>query len=78
MAVYKDTIQKWDPPNENVPVIDSDRDRILNNIRNAFRQGFEIDVTKAERGQSRVLTQKADQYIHPKHQKIFRIGEWRH
>ena len=44
-SVYKDTIQKWDPPHENVPVADSDRDRILNNIRDAFRsQGFEIDV----------------------------------
>lgn len=45
MAVYKDTIQNWDPPYDNVPVTDSDRDRILNNIRDAFRsQGFEIDV----------------------------------
>ncbi len=45
MAVYKDTIQKWDPPYDKVPVTDSDRDRILNNIREAFRsQGFEIDV----------------------------------
>jgi hypothetical protein len=45
MAVYKDTIRKWDPPYGNVPVTDSDRDRILNNIRDAFRsQGFEIDV----------------------------------
>jgi hypothetical protein len=45
MAVYKDTIQKWDPPHENISVTDSDRDRILNNIRDAFRsQGFEIDV----------------------------------
>jgi hypothetical protein len=45
MAVYKDTIQKWDPPYGKVPITDSDRDRIFNNIRNAFRsQGFEIDV----------------------------------
>ena len=45
MAVYKDTIQKWDPPYDNLPVTDADRDRILNNIRAAFRsQGFEIDV----------------------------------
>ena len=45
MAVYKDTIRKWDSPNDSVPVTDSDRDRILNNIREAFRfQGFEIDV----------------------------------
>ena len=45
IAVYKDTIQRWDPPYENVPVTSSDRDRILNNIPDAFRsQGFEIDV----------------------------------
>ena len=45
MAVYKDTIQKWDPPYDNLPVTDADRDRILNNIRAAFRSpGFEIDV----------------------------------
>jgi hypothetical protein len=45
MAVYKDTVQKWDPPYEDVLVTDSHRDRILNNIREAFRsQGFGIDV----------------------------------
>ena len=45
MAVYKDTIQKWDPPCDNVPVTDLDRERILNNIADAFRsQGFGIDV----------------------------------
>jgi len=45
MAVYKNTMQKWDPPYDNVLITDLDRDRILNNIRNAFRsQGFEIDV----------------------------------
>ena len=27
MAVYKDTIRKWDSPNDSVPVTDSDRDR---------------------------------------------------
>lgn len=45
MAVYKDTIQKWEPPDDKIPITDSDRDRILNNIRDAFRsQGFDIDV----------------------------------
>lgn len=44
MAVYKDTIQKWDSPYDKA-VTDSDRDRILKNITDAFRsQGFEIDV----------------------------------
>ena len=37
MAVYKDTIRKWDSPYHNAPVTDSERDRILNNIRDAFR-----------------------------------------
>ena len=45
MAVYKDTMQKWDPPYDSFPVTDSDRDRVLKNITDAFRsQGFEIDV----------------------------------
>jgi len=45
MAVYKDTIQKWDVPDEEVSLTGPDRDRILNNIREAFRfQGFEIDI----------------------------------
>lgn len=45
MGVYKDTIEKWDSPHEDVPVTDSDRERILENIRRAFRfQGFEIVV----------------------------------
>ena len=45
MAVYKDTIEKWNSPHETLPVTDSDRDRIIKNIRDAFRfQGFEIDV----------------------------------
>jgi len=36
---------KMDPPHDNVPVTDSDRGRILNNIREAFSsQDFEIDV----------------------------------
>ena len=45
MALYKDTIQKRDPPYDSVPVTDSDRDRILKNIRHALRsQGFETNV----------------------------------
>jgi hypothetical protein len=45
MGVYKDAIRKWDSPYDNVPVTDSDRGRILNNIRDAFRsQRFDIDV----------------------------------
>jgi hypothetical protein len=45
MAIYKDSIEKWDSPHEHVLVMSSDRSRIVENIRNAFRfQGFEIDV----------------------------------
>ena len=45
MALYKDTIEKWDSPHEDVAMTDSDRARILNNIRDAFRfQGFDITV----------------------------------
>ena len=45
MGVFKSRIQRWDPPHENVAVTDSERDRIVENIRRAFRfQGFEIDV----------------------------------
>src|SRR5690242_1515889 len=56
MAVYKDTIQKWDPPYENVLITDSDRDRILNNIRDAFRS--EVEGAKASErmnGEKRTL-----------------------
>ncbi len=45
MGVYKTSIEKWDSPHEMQPVTEADRDRIVENIRNAFRfQGFEIDV----------------------------------
>ena len=45
MAVYQNTIQRYDPPDDNVPVPASDRHRILKNVRDAFRsQGFEVDV----------------------------------
>ena len=46
MYVWKSTIKRWDPPHESEPVTDADRDRIVENIREAFRfQGVEIDVT---------------------------------
>jgi hypothetical protein len=60
IAVYKDTVQTWDPPHDNVPVTDSDRGRILNNIRDAFRsEGFEIDVILADSRQSRQRTSRS-------------------
>src|SRR4029453_14225521 len=60
IAVYKDKVQTWDPPHDNVPVTDSDRGRILNNIRDAFRsEGFEIDVILADSRQSRQRTSRS-------------------
>ncbi len=45
VAVYRNTIVQWDAPHEADIVSDADRERILNNIREAFRfQGFEIQV----------------------------------
>ncbi len=45
MAVYKDTIEKWDAPHENMKVMAPDRDRSLKNIQDAFRfQGFEVTM----------------------------------
>jgi hypothetical protein len=45
MGVYKSSIEKWDPPHEAESVSDADRNRIVENIRKAFRfQGFEIHM----------------------------------
>lgn len=44
MVVYRDTINHWNPPHDEV-INDSERERILQNIREAFRfQGFEIEI----------------------------------
>ncbi len=44
MAVYRDTISKWDPPYAEA-INEAERERILNNVRRAFRfQGFEIEI----------------------------------
>jgi hypothetical protein len=45
MAVYRTSIARWDAPHHNESIEKVDRERILENIRDAFRfQGFEIDV----------------------------------
>ena len=45
MVVYRDTISQWKPPHNRKPIDDVERERILQNIREAFRsQGFEIDI----------------------------------
>ena len=45
LVIWKSSVERWDPPHESEPVTDADRDRIVENIREAFRfQGVEIDV----------------------------------
>ena len=45
MVVYRDTINQWKPPHNGNAVDDAEREKILKNIRDAFRfQGFEIEV----------------------------------
>jgi len=45
MVVYRDTINRWKPPHDGEAINDAERERILQNIRGAFRyQGFEIEV----------------------------------
>ena len=45
MAVYKTSIQKWDPPNEKEAIDDAKRECIVDNVRRVFRfQGYEIDI----------------------------------
>ena len=36
MAVYKNTIQNWDPPNDKIPITNSDHDRILTTFAMPF------------------------------------------
>ena len=45
MVVYRDTIDRWDEPHTFEALDDEAKERILNNIRDAFRaHGFEIEV----------------------------------
>lgn len=45
MVVYRDTISRWNPPYDGEVINEAVRNRILDNIREAFRfQGFEIEV----------------------------------
>lgn len=45
MAIYRDTVSRWDPPYDQDTVSGADREKIINNIRDAFRfKGFEIHV----------------------------------
>jgi len=45
MAVYRDSVSRWDSPHEADMVDEAERERIIHNIREAFRfQGFEIQL----------------------------------
>jgi len=45
MAIYKASIVRWDSPHDNEELDKTDQDRILTNIREAFRfQGFEVQT----------------------------------
>ncbi len=45
LGMYKDTIRAWDPPDDGIVINKRKRDRIVDNIRRAFRfRGIEIEV----------------------------------
>lgn len=45
MMIYRDSIESWESPNGRQAVVPADRERVIQNIRAAFRyQGFDIDV----------------------------------
>lgn len=45
MVVYRDSIARWKPPNDQLNITDKDKERIAQNIIAVFRfQGFEIDI----------------------------------
>lgn len=45
MGIYSSSVKQWKPPHDTEMISDSERDRILQNIREVFRyQGFEIEI----------------------------------
>jgi len=45
MVLYRSTIRQWEAPHDAEGISDAAKERILQNIREAFRfQGFEIEV----------------------------------
>lgn len=45
LAIYRNSIRSWNPPHDNDLIDENERDRIVDNIRRAFRfDGFEIQV----------------------------------
>ena len=45
LGIYKDSIQFWNSPNNDEAIDETERERIVDNIKRAFKfRGFEIDV----------------------------------
>ena len=45
IVIYQNSIKSWNPPYDNELIDENERNRIVDNIRRAFRfQGFEIQV----------------------------------
>jgi Immunity protein 74 len=45
IAVYRNSLKRWDPPDDEQVLADSDRERIMGNIRLAFTSlGYEAHV----------------------------------
>jgi hypothetical protein len=45
MVIYTDSMNNWEPPHSDSPLTDSDRARIIENIKAAFLfRGFKIQV----------------------------------
>jgi hypothetical protein len=36
IAIWRDSIKRWDPPNDGEPISDQDREQIIQNIQRAF------------------------------------------
>ena len=45
ILVYRDSMKRWDPPNQSDVLDDSDRERIIENIKHAFEfRGHKLQV----------------------------------
>jgi hypothetical protein len=45
MAVYRNSIRRWDPPHEDQVVNEEERERVIDNIRHAFAfNGYTVEV----------------------------------
>ena len=45
MAVYRNSIRRWDPPHEDQVVNEEERERVIDNIRHAIAfNGYTVEV----------------------------------